>query len=253
MATNWSLPWSMLAAALLLGGAACENHTAAEDPLAQPRPEAPPKAEAAQTAEPKRTKLGKNVFFEIQGDQRRVVINATVCYRGAGLEGLLTIKGTKEHEYILVMDADAKLVHAGLLAAGAKVGTPVKFEPQYTPPSGSVVKVSIRYPRDGKAVTVPAQQWVRNAKTKKDLEYDWVFAGSHFVPDPSGDPAKVYYAANGGDVICTINMPAAMLDLPITNPNSDPTLGGRLFEANPERVPKEGTWVEIILEPVKGQ
>ena len=45
-------------------------------------------------------------------------------------------------------------------------------------------------------------------------------------------------------------MPSAMLDLPIKNLNSDPSLGDRIYETNPDRVPKEGTWVEIIFEPV---
>lgn len=252
-----SVRWVAWAAGLALAilGTACESQTSAEDP-AKPTPKAQEpaktpvkKTETTQTAEPKRTQLGKNVFFEVLGDQRRVVINATVCYRGPGLEGLLTIKGTKDHEYVLAMEADGKVIHAALLATGAKVGTPVKFEPKYTPPTGTVVKVSVRYTKDGKAVTVPAQQWIRDSKAKKDLDNEWVFAGSYFVNDPD-DPKRIYYAANGGDVICTINMPGAMLDLPIKNPNSDPGLGDRRFEANPDRVPKEGTWVEVILEPV---
>jgi hypothetical protein len=41
--------------------------------------------------------------------------------------------------------------------------------------------------------------------------------------------------------------------LPITNPNSDPALGDRIFETNPDRVPEEKTWVEVIFEPVNSK
>src|SRR4051794_24710397 len=46
-------------------------------------------------AEPKRKELGKNVYFETDGDRRRVIVNASVVLRDGQLEGLLTITRTK--------------------------------------------------------------------------------------------------------------------------------------------------------------
>ena len=239
-------------ACLLLGAAGCETQTEARpQEKAGTAPVAGAPAEKQPAAENKRKPVGKNVYFEIQGEQRRVVISATVCLREGQLEGLLTKKGTKEHEYILVMDADAKLVHAALIGAGAKAGSPVRFEPKYAPAHGTVIKVLVRYTnKDGKTVTHPAQEWVRDVRTKKAMVHDWVFGGSRFVNDPEDKDKPPYYLANQGDVICCINMPDAMLDLPIKNPNTDPGLGDRVYEAFTDRIPKEGTWVEIILEPV---
>jgi len=236
---------------VLSGVAGCEAQTEARPQEkagpAKPAASAPEKPEA----EVKRKLIGKNVYFETQGDVRRVVISATVCLREGQLEGLLTRRGTKEHEYILVMDADAKLVHAGLIGAGAKAGSPVRFEPKYMPASGTVIKVMVRYTdKDGKTVTRPAQEWMRDVRNKKDMPHDWVFAGSHFVQDPEDKDKPPYYLANQGDVICCINMPGAMMDLPIKNSNSDPGLGDRVYDAHTERIPKMGTWVEVILEPV---
>src|SRR4029077_11883847 len=94
---------------------------------------------------------------------------------------------------------------------------------------------------------LPAQRWVRNVKTKKILEHDWVFAGSVLIPDPLDNTKKPFYAANDGDVICVSNFDTAMLDLPINSTKDNDELQ---FEAFTERIPEFGTKVRVILEPV---
>jgi hypothetical protein len=185
----------------------------------------------------------------VQGDKRRVLVHAEVCLRHGEyrLEGLLCRKNTKEHEYILAADLDARDIHTALLAAGAKPGAPVQFHPRYIPASGDVIKVSIRYEQQGKLITTPAQKWLRLAEGGKESDHDWVFAGSKFVPDPD-NPAKPMYLANYGDVICTANMDTALLDLPI---RSTGALEGRLFTTNPDVIPEIGTKVVVVLEPAK--
>jgi hypothetical protein len=201
--------------------------------------------EPAKPDEAKRNEIGKNVFLEKQGDARRVVINSSVCLREGVLEGLLTLKGTKEHEYILVSEADARHIHAALLLAGATPGSPVQYEPKYSPACGSAIKVFLRYKDGEKLVTVPAQKWIRDNKTKKDLDHDWVFGGSKLVQVP--EKKQPIYLANQGDVICLCNMPDAMLDLPVKSPKS---IDDRIWETNVDRIPAMGTAVEIILEVV---
>jgi hypothetical protein len=198
----------------------------------------------------KRAQLGKNVWIETEGDKRRIVVNAEVCLREGqyGLECLLCRQATKEHESILAMDADARVIHLGLIAAKATPGSPVKFDPKFVAPSGTTIKVTLQYEKNGKTVRVPAQQWVRNGKTKKDLEYDWVFAGSLFYKNPLDPEApETYGAAAEGSAICLTNVPTAMLDLPILSPKG---LEDRSYEPNTERIPALGTKVEVILEPV---
>ena len=192
----------------------------------------------------KRTEIGKNLFLEIQGDRRRVVVVATVCLREGQLEGLLCRKNTKEHEYILAADVDARAIHAGLIAAKAAPGTPVQFAPKYVPATGSVIKVTLQYQKDGKLVTVRGQDWIQDAKTSKTMEQDWVFGGSRFVADPD-DAKKPIYLANYGDVICVCNMESAMLDLPI---RSSKSLENRTYHALTQSIPPKDTRVEVILE-----
>jgi hypothetical protein len=197
-------------------------------------------------AKPKQVVVGPNVVLEIQGTKRRVIVTARVCYRQGPLEGLLTRAKTKEHEYILAADIDARHLHAALIAAGAKPGSPVQFAPKYKAASGTAIKVSLRYNKSGKSVTVPAQQWVRNSKTMKDLDKDWVFAGSKLVRNPLNDD-KLEYIANHGDLICTCNMESAALDLPVASPKR---LEDRIYEAHTDRIPEKETKVEVIFEPV---
>jgi hypothetical protein len=227
---NWLFGAAMLLAAGGLTAFACR----ADDP-----PKAP--------ADTKRTQIADNIALEVQGEQRRVVVSAAVVLREGQLEGLLCRKNTKEHEYILAADVDARKIHAALLVAGAKPGSPVTFQPKFAPACGTPIKIRLQYTKDGKTVTVPAQQWIRDVKTKKDLDSDWVFAGSRLLPDPDDTTKPPYYLANQGDVICLCNMDDAMLDLPIPSPKA---LADRNYEANVDRIPPLETKVDVIFEVV---
>jgi hypothetical protein len=224
-----------------------------QEPAAQPvkTAEAPAKAAPAGGAA-KRVQVGKNVAVEIQPDgKRRVLVSATVCLREGQLELFLTRRRTKEHEAILAAELDARDIHKALLVAGAEAGRPVKYvekDGKYSvvPPTGTRVKVSVQYEDKGKTVTVPAQKWVRSTKSKKDLESDWVFAGSLLIEDLDDKSKPPLYAANGGDVICISNFESALLDLPFQSSKENPEL---MFEANPDRIPPLETRVTAILEP----
>jgi hypothetical protein len=229
-----------LVAGLLLGlvSLGCDQDT----PSGKQEPVKP----APRATTTKKVEVGPNVTLEIQGDKRRVLIKAEVCRRMDQLEQLLCRKRTKEHESILSADVDARHIHTALLLAGAEKGSPVKYAPKRTPAHGTVIKVTLQYQEKGRPVTVPAQKWIRNVKTGKDLTHDWVFAGSFLIPDPDqkGPP---FYAANDGDVICVANFETAMLDLPIASSTEAADL---IFEAHTDRIPPLETPVTVILEPV---
>ena len=205
----------------------------------------------APASEPKKVRLtpSQNVLLETDGKARRVLIEATVIHREANLEleEFLCRQHNKEHESILSGDFDARDVHATLLAAGAKAGTPVVYHPDYKPATGSRIRVSVRHPGpDGKVLTSNARDWVKNHKTGKELASDWVFAGSGFTDNPE-DPKKPIYLANQGDVICLSNFNTAMLDLPIA---SSQKAGELLFFPWTDRIPPVGTKVTVVLEVV---
>jgi hypothetical protein len=230
-----------LIALILVFGAACTPNEdikpVAAVALAQPK----------SAPEPKRIQLGKNVFLEIDGTTKRVLVESKVCLRQGSLEQLLTRNKLKAHEAIISAEVDASKIHAGLLLAGAEPGSPVKFQPKFAPPKGTVIKVTVQYKDGDKTVRRPAQEWIRDMKTKKDLAIDWVFAGSRLFPDPEDPKKPPYYLANDGDVIVVSNFETALLDLPIESSASDTA---HEFEANTDRIPALDTPVTVILEPV---
>ncbi len=90
--------------------------------------------------------------------------------------------GTKEHESVIGSLARSSEVHAALLAVAAQPGTPVSYVPKFVPATGQRIRVWVCYWDDqGKFQVSDARRWIKNAKTKKQMEPDWVFAGSGFL------------------------------------------------------------------------
>ena len=234
------LSLTLLASGLMLG---CEG-------ASSEREEAKVKEKARdkeKPAEAKKVLVAQNIFLEVRGKARRVLVSAEVCLREGQLELLMCRKQSKEHESILTADVDARKIHEALLLTGATEGSPVQYAPKYRPASGTKIRVSLQYmDKDNKLVTVPARSWVKNMNTGKELDTDWVFAGSRLVDNPL-DPGKKRYLANDGDLICVSNFETALLDLPIKSPKDNADL---VFVAFTERIPPLETKVVVILEPV---
>lgn len=104
---------------------------------------------------------------------KRLLLKTRVAARDRVLEMFCCLKQTKEHESILALDARASVVHAGLLALGARVGRPVrfvrevepgKFVPDFHPPEGQRIAVFLQWvDKQKRRHRVPAQHWVRRA------------------------------------------------------------------------------------------
>lgn len=186
----------------------------------------------------------------IDTKEKAVLVDGQICLREGMLEMFACTRNTKEHEAIVTVDTKAYLVHAALLSLGAEQGHPVQFQPEYKPPTGAEVKVLVRY-RDakGKEQTARAQDWIKDIKTKKEMAYPFVFAGSSFWTDP--DNGKKYYQAEGGDFVCVSNFGTAMLDIPVKSSQSNEELE---FEAFTEKIPPLGAPVRLVFKPkLKGE
>lgn len=181
----------------------------------------------------------------IDRHKKWVVIDGHVCLRAGTLEMFACPKGTKEHESIVAVDVKPFMVHAALLAVGAKPGRPAKFVPKYEPASGTQIDVWVLWKdKEGNAHRMAAQQWVRNVQTKQAMTHPWVFAGSSLWKNP--DTGQTVYQGDGGDFICVSNFPTATLDIPVESSQAE---GELLFEAFTENIPEAGTPVRLILVP----
>jgi hypothetical protein len=190
-------------------------------------------------------RLDPKQLIWVDRKNHHVIMMGEVCRADYPLEFFATYSN-RSYEAILSVNVQPSLAHAGLLAVGAKPGRPVQFQPEFIPPSGTEVAIEVRWKdAQGKVKSSPAQDWIRNIETKKALDSNWVFAGSMFSTDER--TGKQHYMADSGELICVLNLPTAMLDLPI---RSYAALESRLFQAFSERLPPEGTPVTILLKPI---
>lgn len=182
----------------------------------------------------------------ISKSRGEVIIDTLVSFREGYLEMFACKRNTKEHESILSADTQAFLAHAGLLSLGAESGTPVQFVPEYAPPTGAEILITVEWlDTEGKMQSARAQEWVRDVRTQKEMDQPWVFAGSFFVQDEQTGQ-RYYVADQDGELICVSNFSTAMLDVPAESTQAN---DGLLFEAFTERIPPLGTPVRMILKP----
>jgi hypothetical protein len=174
----------------------------------------------------------------IDAKQKQVVFMAETCKADYPLEFFATLRD-RGYESVVVMDVRPSVIHAGLLAVGAKPGAPFQFEPKYVPPTGAKVEIEVRWKdKDGTIQKAPAQKWIRNIKTKKPMSVDWVFAGSGI--------RNGFFLADSGDFISVLNLQSAVLDIPI---KSEGAIESRSYEGAVDQIPPQGTPVTVILKP----
>lgn len=136
---------------------------AAEEKL--DRPPAPPTAvslliEPGASAKP----LNPSGTVLLDTVNKKVILRGQLCLREGLLEMLICKAQTKEHESVMSIDAEAYVIHAALMALGAKPGTPVRFQPEYAPPTGQKIEIYVGWTDDfGRPQRYPAQKLIRKA------------------------------------------------------------------------------------------
>ena len=130
---------------------------------------ADPVKESKRSKEPVPLNKQGTVLIDVEG--KRLLLKTKVCLREGVLEMFCCLKQTKEHESILSIDSEAYTVHTGLLALGAKPGTPVKFQPEYSPATGTRIRLFCQWTdKEGKSHREPAEKWIRNSSKRFFVE-----------------------------------------------------------------------------------
>lgn len=194
------------------------------------------------------TRLTPRDMVWVDRENHRVVVDGYVAIQEGQLEMFACPVFTKEHESVVAVFSKASTIHAALLAAGAKTGRPVQWEPEYKAPTGSEIQIEAQWTdREGKKQSIDARRWIRQVSSEeKHLEPNWVFAGSGFWEDPE---TKVkHYLAEAGDLVCVSNFTTAALDIPIKSTEAN---AGLLFVAESKRIPEPGTPIRLTLQVVQ--
>lgn len=204
-----------------------------------------PAAGPATAAPASRPGVGHFPHLEVDMIKREVRVECETLNPTMPLEFFCVLKGTSEHESVLRTEARPSHVHTALLMLGLKPGAPVKYsekEKRWRPPTGDGVDVSVELRRDGRTVREAASSWMRDVKGKQDMPPPaaWVFAGSRVMPDGN------YAADVTGYVVSVVNFDLTMIDIPRLASNANETLQ---WEYNPDRVPRAGTRVTMVLRP----
>jgi hypothetical protein len=204
-------------------------------------------ARASFLAPPSANSVSKKNNVWVDRKQKRVYADGYVAMREGALEMFACPVGSKEHESAVATLARSKELHAALLAVGAKSGSPVKFRPEYAPPSGDMIRVWVCWnDSKGKFQVADARTWVlKNGTQDEQMDAEWVFGGSGFWKDPVD--GKEYYRADGGDMICVSNFTTAMLDV---NTRSSAEAGSLDYLPFTKRIPERGTPVRLVLTPI---
>jgi hypothetical protein len=218
---------------------------------AKPRDLGPPLVEKAADLK----QLGKyKAWLDPKGKQ--VVLVAETCSADYPLEFLVTAHD-RAYESVLTIDGRRSSekgmsiymeIHKALLLLGAVPGKPSRYDEAkqtMTAATGTELLINLRWKdKEGKLQNSNARDWIQYKESKKPLETNWVFAGSKFSEDGEGHQ---FYGADGGDFICVLNSPIAMIDLPV---NSARAIEDRMFVAFKDRLPPAGTPVTIFIKPV---
>lgn len=115
--------------------------------------------------------LNKSGTVSLDVDGKRLLLKTKVCLREGVLEMFCCLKQTKEHESILAIDSEAYVIHTGLLALGAKTGSPVKFQPEFSPATGTRIRIFCQWTdKEGKLHRESADRWIRNSSRRFFVE-----------------------------------------------------------------------------------
>ena len=85
----------------------------------------------------------------IDPQNKHVVLQGEVCRAGYPLEFFATYSN-RSYEAVVSVNVTPSIVHAGLLATGAKAGHPAQFQPKFVAPTGTEVAIEVRW-KDDKA------------------------------------------------------------------------------------------------------
>jgi hypothetical protein len=201
--------------------------------------------DAAHGADGAAQHVGKLPHLEFDTEHHWARVECEALDTDAPLEFFCCKTGTNEYESVLRSDVTPSDLHTALLAIGLKPGSPVSYSEalkKVIPPHGPPLRITVDFQKDGKTISMPAQRFMRDLKTKKEPpRFSWIFAGSRIMPDGR------YAADMTGYIVSIVNFDLTMIDISELASSANETLE---WERNPDVAPKGGTKVWMTIEPL---
>lgn len=212
----------------------------------------------------------ENKRIHIDVKNHWVEFDAKVCLQDAPmLEALVCTPMTREHESLLVSEAKPSQIHLALLLLGLEPGAPRSIrwvgpqgdQPMVVPAKGPEVelffifKTKVKTGEPGaekeveQEVEIPANQWLIDAKTKKESINDrWLFTGSRMIKDIEG--GMTYMADGEGNIVSLVHFGDEVL-APHGKKTKENNSEGEDLVCNTPKIPAVGTPVKVRIKPVK--
>ena len=173
-----------------------------------------------------------------------VQIDSHVVLREGPLEFFACFAG-KEHESILRLDAKGEHIALALGLIGVNAGEPANWiedERRYSPPTGDPIDIEVRIP-GGRWVN--AWEWLIEIDTLgPPITRPWIFGGSR------SSPAGGLQADRSGAGIALVDFTDSLIGLSRAHTSEN---AGLWCIAATERIPSEGTSVELRIAPAKSR
>ncbi|MEO1236717.1 MAG: YdjY domain-containing protein [Planctomycetota bacterium] len=165
------------------------------------------------------------------------------------LELLACRPGTREHESIVTVDADARHIQLALLLLGLEAGSPARAEEV----DGEIVFYSPTGPRvelffvldESPQTPIPARDWVVSQTTGEPLPDNvWLFVGSQVI---DFDGQRHFLAEANGTVASLVNFGDELLGRATDVSEAG---GNGFWTTDPDTIPPEGTRLTLRIKPI---
>lgn len=185
---------------------------------------------------------------------RQVLLSARVAKQGVydqlqgTIEYLLCCSGGKEYEALFITQAQPAKLFEALQQVGLKPGKPARETGgKYLLPEGGRLRIFVKWIEDKEQKRQPVESFVLDTvKAGPMPPVEWAFTGSRQAQHPETGE-QVLEATLAKNLISLHHLDPSVL---IQNPLEDGRDDGR-YKANLKALPKEGTWVTLILENSK--
>lgn len=189
-------------------------------------------------------------------DSREVLVPGFIAIDSGWIEQVACLRGTREHESILVVDCQPSLVHSALLLIGLESGVPGRWresrrEDTYVieriPPTGAPVRLRVRFKdKDGVEKESSVEDLITRAPDGGSFpETPWMFCGSRF------DSKERYVADYSGSFVGFVTFGDEVLGLPGVI-SDQVSVDAAVWEVRTDMVPVPGTPVTLVLTPWDG-
>ncbi|MEE9295406.1 MAG: YdjY domain-containing protein [Phycisphaerae bacterium] len=202
---------------------------------------------AQETGEPQQkgiTQYARGV--RIDWTRPRVEVKGRVVLREGLLELFACSPRTREHESIVVVEAQPLRIFQALGLAGLTSGRPITLDRDsgtWRPATGDTVRIEVSWRYDGKQHTADIGTWMTDVSTERHPPPGiWRFAGS------ARDKDGAFMADVDGTVICVVDFPSALIAIGELKSADNSALWVR---ADTGRIPPIGTPVTLLFSPVK--